>query len=70
MPIVSTPLPIVQLVRPLQLLKAYWPILVTLSGMSMLVRLRQPLKAPPPVYNPPLILVTQLPIVQLVIAVY
>ena len=37
-PILVTPLPIVTLVRPLQVSKAPLPILVTLLGMSKLIR--------------------------------
>jgi hypothetical protein len=44
-----TPLPMVQLVRPLQLLKALSPILVTLSGIVMDVNPSHLLKAPEPI---------------------
>ena len=40
-----TPIPIVMFVRPLQSLKAEFPILGTLSGIVILVRLVQPVKA-------------------------
>ena len=50
----------VQFVRPLQFRNPLSPIDVTLSGISILVRLLQPLKASPP------IVVTPFPMVQLV----